>query len=150
MNKINPHKTKYFNLYMRMAIEASKESVATRRQVGAVIVLPDGMISLGWNGTPPGSDNRCEYIEVKPNSTLYEKTKPDVIHAERNALDKITISTMSSEGALLFINTAPCLNCALSVANVGIKEVIYLEDYKNTEGLDHLLSRGIKVQKWEM
>jgi deoxycytidylate deaminase len=49
MKQIDPHKEKYFNLYMRMAIEASKESVAVRRQVGAVIVLPNGLISLGWN-----------------------------------------------------------------------------------------------------
>lgn len=147
MNKIDPHKTKYFDMYMRLAIEASKESVAVRRQVGAVIVLPNGLISLGWNGTVPGFDNTCEWQCEDAKGYDTGKTKPDVVHAERNALDKLTKSTVSSEDSILFTTTAPCLSCAVSIANAGIKEVIYLNAFSKTDGVDHLINRGVSVTR---
>jgi dCMP deaminase len=151
MNKVNPHKNKYFDLYMDLAIRASEQSVATKKQVGAVIILPTGLISLGWNGTPAGFDNDCEYI---PTSQLgpwvhvpcRPKTKPEVIHAERNALDKLTRQGVPTEGSILFVTTAPCIECAKSVAAVGIKEVIYLDTYKNTHGVDFLRESGVEVK----
>lgn len=140
MKKVNPHKPKYFNLYMDIAIQASKSSVAVRRKVGAVIVLPSGLISLGFNGTPSGFDNNCEYEHLKEKIT-----KPEVIHAERNAIDKMTREGLSTENSILFITAAPCLNCAISIANVGISKVFYLQGRADNEGIEHLQKRNIPV-----
>ena len=150
MNKVNPHKSKYFDLYMDLAIRASEQSVATRRQVGAVIVTSAGVIAIGWNGTAPGFDNVCEYlIDVADTRELLPlgMTKPEVIHAERNALDKLSRQGISPEGSILFVTTAPCIECAKSIAAVGIDKVVYLDTYKTADGIDFLKKSGVDVQK---
>lgn len=149
MKKNNPLKSKYHKFYMTLAIETSKQSVALRRQVGAVIVLPNGLIALGFNGTASGRPNNCEWTCEDEKGYDTGKTKPEVIHAERNALDKLTREGVSPENGILFVTTAPCIECAKSLASVGITEVYYLESYKNTDGIDFLNSMNVKVQKYE-
>lgn len=148
MNKIEPLKSKYYKFYMNLAKLTAEQSVATRRQVGTVVVLPTGMLAVGWNGMPAGFDNTCEYEHkntIPSNRTVELKTKPEVIHAERNALDKLTKQGISSEGAILFTTTAPCMECAKSIAAVGITKVFYLEKYKHDEGLQFLITSGVGV-----
>jgi len=148
MNKINPLKSKYYDLYKNITERVSKESVAKRRQVGAVIVLPSGLISLGWNGTGPGFNNNCEWSFEEGKGYDTGKTKPEVIHAERNALDKLLREGVSSEGSILFVTTAPCIECAKSIAAVGITDVFYKDNYHDTQGIDHLKAAKIKVHKF--
>lgn len=140
MKKIKPHKEKYYNFYIDIAELAAKQSTAKRRQVGAAVVLKTGMIATGWNGTGPGQENVCELSDGT--------TKPEVIHAERNALDKLTREGVSPEGAILFVTTAPCLECAKSIAGVGIYKVFYKDSYNNDDGIQHLKKRGIEVNKY--
>lgn len=140
MNKINAQKSKYFPLYMDMAKLAAKQSVAVRRQVGAVIVLPSGLIGLGFNGMPAGFENECEYTHLKERIT-----KPEVIHAERNALDKLTRQGVSADGGILFTTVAPCIECAKSIAAVGITNVFYDENYHCDSGINFLKKAGVKI-----
>jgi dCMP deaminase len=144
MREIKPHNKKYYSFYMGVAENASMQSVATRRQVGAAIILPSGLIATGWNGMPAGFDNICETKEVGEMGS-YTKTKPQVIHAERNALDKLLREGVSPLGAILFVTTEPCLECAKSIASVGITSVIYDENYKNHDGTNHLILAGVTV-----
>jgi dCMP deaminase len=139
-NKNNPHNKKYFRFYMHLAIQASRESLDTKRQVGAVIILPSGLIALGWNGTPPGFDNNCNYANGK--------SKEHVIHAERNALDKLCRQGISPEGSLIVVTTQPCLECSKSIASVGVIAVIYDTLYKNSDGIDFLKRSNVEVYKY--
>ena len=139
MKIIQPHKEKYHALYWDIANSAAKQSVAVRRQVGAVIVPLSGIIAIGWNGSPPGFDNACELHNGK--------TKPEVIHAERNALDKLSKQGVSVNGSILFTTTAPCLECAKSIAGVGITHVHYRDSYHDTDGLDFLKCVGVETKK---
>lgn len=160
--------------YMNMAKECATMSRAVRLQVGAVIVKNNNILSFSWNGTPAGWDNCCEsrewmtdaggwldpeeieerwpYVEYSDydDSIIGRyrlKTKPEVLHAERNALDKLAKSNESGEGATLFVTHAPCLECAKSIYSVGIKEVFYLNDYRSTEGVEFLRKCQIEVMK---
>jgi dCMP deaminase len=134
---IKPHKEKYHKLYQDLAERVSQESVAISRQVGAVIVAQSGMMSIGWNGTPSGFDNNCEYDD--------QRTKPEVIHAERNAIDKMTRQGVSTQGAILFTTTAPCIECAKSIAPVGISQVYYRDHFTNNDGIDFLHISEVSV-----
>lgn len=118
-------------------------SSCVRRKVGCIVVKNDTIIAIGYNGTPPGADNCCE--ETLVDGTLV--TKDNVIHAEQNALDKITKSTLSSVGATMYITTAPCIECAKRIAGSGIIAVYYDEIYRSVRGLDHLEDRGVDVHK---
>jgi len=145
--KLVPQKEKYHKLYIEMAESAANQSKAKKRKVGAVIVLPSGLIAIGWNGTAAGFHNDCEeWNSLDEGAELV--TRPEVIHAERNALDKLTRQGVSSEGAILFVTTAPCMECAKSLANVGIKEVYYRDIQSNIKGLDFLSRADIPTYKY--
>ena len=136
---MNPHRTKYHQLYWNIVTAAANQSVATRHKVGAAVVTPTGMISIGWNGMPSGLDNDCESQQWLSKENRY-KTNPEVIHAERNAIDKMTNQGNPTTGSLLFVNLMPCFECAKTLHNLGLKGIIYEESYDDWSGL-HLLKQ---------
>ena len=138
---------------MDWAKRVAQLSYARRLQVGAVIVKNDCVISYGYNGTPAGWDNNCEdEIPISPlsdelDNTFTLKTKPEVLHAEMNALMKLAKSNGSGNEASLFITHAPCLECAKGIYQAGISEIYYGEDYRSDDGLYFLNKCGVKIQK---
>ena len=126
---------------MEVAKTFANLSTAKRLHVGAIVVKDDRIISIGYNGMPSGWDNNCE--NVLEDGSL--KSKPEVLHAETNALAKLARSRESGEGATIFITHAPCLNCAKLIYQSGIKEVYYNVEYRSTDGLDFLNKSGISV-----
>lgn len=139
-------KEKYVNYFIKIAEETAKLSYAKKLQVGAIIVRGERILSLGYNGTPTGWYNACEDI-IDNGTNIYMTTKPEVIHAERNALDKLAKSTESSDGAVLFSTHSPCIECAKSIYNTGITKVYYRHKYDGTTGSgeNFLLRAGIKT-----
>lgn len=134
---IDPQKPKYHKLYWSIAFAAAKQSTAQRKKVGAVIVTPTGMISVGWNGMPAGFDNNTE-VYVNDLSGPSFTTRPEVIHAERNAIDKLTRQGVPVDGSILFITLSPCLECAKSIHGLGFEHIYYEESYRDSAGLDFL------------
>lgn len=123
--------------YLEMAGVWATNSYCKRRQVGALIVKEKMIISDGFNGTPSGFENICEDED--------NKTKPYVLHAEANAITKVAKSNNSSEGATLYVTSAPCLECAKLIIQSGIRRVVYRDQYKNSDGLGLLRKAGIEV-----
>lgn len=140
---LDPHKSKFHALYWDMAIAASQSSQARKAKVGAIVVTATGMISPGWNGMPPGMDNDCEYYN---DELQCWKTKPEVIHAERNALDKMARQGIPVDGSIIFTTRAPCIDCAKSLMNLGIKAIYYLEPHSDMGGVRLLGKVGIYVE----
>jgi dCMP deaminase len=141
-------KEKYLGAYMKTARVFAELSTAKRKQVGAVVVKDDRIISIGYNGMPSGWDNNCEDEISYPDAhgvTL--KTKPEVLHAESNAIAKLAKSTESGDGASMFITCAPCIECAKMIFQSGIKEVFYGEDYRDDVGILFLNKCGITVKQ---
>ncbi len=115
----------------------AKNSYCKRRQVGALIVKDKMIISDGFNGTPEGFENECEDEN--------DKTKAYVLHAEANAITKVAKSGNNSLGATLYATTSPCIECAKLIIQAGIKRVVYLDDYRNDDGLKLLKRANIEV-----
>jgi dCMP deaminase len=124
---------------MRLAIDVAKASYCVRKKVGALIVNGDNVIAIGYNGTISKFPNVCELEDGT--------TRPDVLHAESNAIAKCAKSSNSSDGASLYVTLSPCFECAKIIIQSGIKEVFYLEKYRNLEGLDLLIKSNIYVQQ---
>jgi dCMP deaminase len=141
-------KQKFIEAYMDVAERFAQLSSATRLQVGAIVVKDDRIISIGYNGMPSGWDNCCEF-EVNARELGYRelKTKPEVLHAEANAVSKLARSPESAEGATIFITHAPCMDCAKLIYQSGIATVYYKNDYRSTQGLDFLTKSGVKIVK---
>lgn len=134
----------YDKTYMKMAKVLSELSYAERNKVGCIIVSPKGqIISQGYNGTPSGYDNCCEYTD----ETGKLITKKEVLHAESNAISKCAKWLSSTEDATLYVTLSPCFECAKIIIQAGIKRVCYNETYRNTEGLDFLKKNGIQVDQ---
>ncbi len=139
-------KAKYKDMYMAMAVAASQASEAVILQVGCCIVTQSGMVSTGLNGTYSGYEtNCCEYIQGWEEGQPILKTKPQVIHAEHNALTKMLAEGVSSKGATVFITCSPCHPCAMLLIGAQVSEVYYLNEYKCSSGVDELRDAGILV-----
>jgi dCMP deaminase len=130
---------RYDSAYLKMAESWSKLSHCKRKQVGAIIVKDEMIISDGYNGTPAGFDNCCE--DDAGNTHWY------VLHAEANAILKVSKSTNNSKGATLYLTLSPCKDCSKLILQSGIKRVVYMNSYKDTEGIDFLVSAGIETQQ---
>ena len=142
-------KQKFIDAYMDVAERFAQLSSATRLQVGAIVVKDDRIISIGYNGMPSGWDNCCEekVYDTAAESTYQLKTKPEVLHAESNAIAKLARSAESGEGASIFITHSPCIDCAKLIYQSGINTVYYRNAYRSTAGTDFLDKSGIKVIK---
>ena len=149
-------KPKFIQVYMEVAKTFANLSSAKRLQVGAIVVKDDRIISIGYNGTPTGWDNCCEECcdgggpvgaGCYHDHCTGPKTKPEVIHAESNAISKLARSSESGEGATMFITHAPCMDCAKLIYQSGISEVYYSTDYRSSDGLDFLQKSGIPILK---
>ena len=134
-------KYKFIQAHMKAAEVYAELSSAKRLQVGCVIVKNDTIIGIGYNGMPSGWTNVCEDENFV--------TKPEVLHAESNALAKVARSTNSSENATLFVTHAPCLNCAKMIYQAGITEVFYRNTYKDPAGVEFLKKCGVYVEQIE-
>lgn len=168
-------KQKFIDYYMDVAERTSKLSSAIRRQVGAVIVKENRILSYGYNGMPTGWSNECEYKEYMSGDAggwlspdeIYERwpfeeydpavesnrryrlvTKDEVLHAESNAIAKVSGSTESSEDATLFVTTAPCIHCAKMIFQSGIKNIYYRDTYRDNSGIEFLEKGGVSVNRY--
>lgn len=124
-------------------------SHARRLHVGAIVVKDDRVISIGYNGMPAGWDNNCEDVIQHSDDTTSLKTKPEVLHAETNAIAKLAKSNESGLGATMFITHAPCLDCAKLIYQSGIGHVLYRNAYRDTSGITFLEKSGIVVEQIE-
>ena len=169
-------KQKFRYAYMKVAETFAELSSAKRLHVGAIVVKDDRIISIGYNGMPSGWDNNCEdkeYMSVDAGGWLdpeeieeqwpmreqqlpkednrwlrYRlKTKPEVLHAETNAIAKLAKSNESGNGATMFITHVPCLDCAKLIFQSGINSVLYRNSYRSDDGINFLAKAGVLVEK---
>lgn len=143
-------KPKMREAYMKTAETFAELSHARRLHVGAIIVKDDRIISIGYNGMPAGWDNNCEYEvkeEIDEKFITVLKTKPEVLHAERNALDKLAKGNEGGLGSTMFITHAPCLECAKSIYGAGISHVFYRDSYRSEDGIQFLTKCGVNIEK---
>ena len=167
-------KQKFVDLYTDIAKRVADLSHARRLKVGAIIVKEDRIISIGYNGMPAGWENDCEdkvWIDSDAGSWLSPKeiterwphveynedageeyryalkTKPEVLHAESNAIAKLARNNESGLDAAIFVTHSPCLECAKLILQSGINKVYYGHAYRDNAGLEFLRKSKIEVIK---
>ena len=148
---------KWDKFYLDITERVGQMSHATRFKVGAVLVRDNNILAFGYNGTPSGMDNNCEYALLdssKQTAVLDERgvpfmiTKPEVLHAELNAYAKIAKSTQTSENSTLYLSLSPCIDCAKLILQAGTVRVVYKNDYRCKEGVELLKLMGVEVIKY--
>jgi dCMP deaminase len=168
-------KQKFIDYFMDVAERTSQLSHAIRLKVGAIIVKDDRIISIGYNGMPSGWDNNCEdkvwdpgaggWLDPDEFKTKYPhegwhegaqrnvryglKTKPEVLHAETNAISKLARSNEAGDNSTMFCTHAPCIDCAKLIHGSGINKVYYRNSYRNEDGINFLKKSGVSVHNME-
>lgn len=124
---------------MSMALILSERSIDPRTKVGCLIVSRDNsqVLSVGYNGLERGGSNTVESLEAGKSGT---------IHGEENALIKMDFNFPKEK--VMYVTVSPCEMCAKKIINGYIDEVVYLNDYRLSTGLDKLRTAGIKVRKY--
>ena len=140
-------KDKLINAYIKTAETFAELSHARRLHVGAIVVKDDRIISIGYNGMPAGWDNNCEDELHQPIGRVNLVTKPEVIHAEANAIAKLARSQESGQDATMFITHAPCIECSKIIYSSGITTVYYKHEYRDPSGVEFLIKCGVEVIK---
>lgn len=172
-------KIEYDIAYMKMAMVMAELSHAIRYKVGCIIVSKDGqLISQGFNGTPTGYNNCCEEVmctcdwihgccknaepidEILKHKNCAEfckdckyvklTTKPEVLHAETNAISKCAKWHSSTIDSTLYVTLSPCIDCAKLIIQAGISRLVYLDEYRDVSGIKLLNNVGIKVQQLDI
>ena len=123
--------------FMSIAILASVRSSCNRLKVGCVFVKNKRVISMGYNGFLPNA---------KHNSIVINNHEQATIHAEQNAISDAANRGVSVKESTAYITHYPCINCFKIIAAAGIKNVKYLNDYKNNDIIE-LISNSVKITK---
>ena len=161
--------TKEDDLYMDIAKRAAQDSHAVRKKVGSCILTKSRGLYVGYNGTLPGMSNTCEekiysegagaWLDEETFHEMYPyqdekgyyklETLGGVVHSELNSLCKMAREGVSAEGATIFVTLSPCTTCSSIIASSGIKKVVYLEEYRDTKGIEMLREFGVEVEQYE-
>lgn len=143
----NPNRIDLDEAYLEMATIWAKRSKAVRRQVGALLVKDRQIISDGYNGMPAGDkDDVCEYVDEQGSLV----TKPEVLHAESNALMKLAENGgIGAQGATMYLTLSPCKECAKLIKQSKIRRVVFRDLYRDTSGIEFLQQRGVEVTQLE-
>ena len=118
----------------------SERSYDPRTKVGAVVVTEDNtqVLSVGYNGNHRGGANSVDSAEPGLSG---------LIHAEINALVKMDYNNPKRK--VMYVTHSPCLACAKLIINANIHEVKYLEEYRDTSGIELLKNFGVWATKIE-
>ena len=134
--------------FMKMAILAAERSTCLRRQVGAVIVRNNQILSSGYNGAPKNVPHCAvtgclrDQLNV-PSGERHELCRG--VHAEQNAIIQAAVNGTSIAGAVLYCTNQPCIICTKMLINSEIK-IIYIADlYPDKLAQEMLKEAGVEL-----
>ncbi|MBL0686822.1 MAG: dCMP deaminase [Sulfurospirillum sp.] len=119
--------------FINIALEIASASKCVSKKVGAVIVKNGRILSTGYNGTPTGHINCCDYWDNKDDNEHHEWSKMYEIHAEMNAIIWAAREGISIQGATMYVTLEPCGDCSKNIIASGIKRVVYNTSHKHTD-----------------
>jgi len=118
--------------FINIATEIASASKCVSKQVGAVIVKDGRILSTGYNGTPAGFQNCCDFWDGNYTKDHHEWSKTYEIHAEMNAIIWAARKGISIEGGTIYVTLEPCSECSKNLIASGIKRIVYLKSYEHT------------------
>ena len=147
-------KPRFDDIFMELAVNLAKRSHCIKAQVGAVLTKDTRIISIGYNGPPPGTHN-CD--EEFPGVGCPRDSKGScslALHAEENAILYAAKNGSEVAGATLYVTLSPCIACARTIYTMKIERVIFLHSYAqykgipSDEGVDFLRRFGVNVVRY--
>jgi len=138
------------NNFLNIANEISSASKCVSKQVGAVIVKNGRILSTGYNGTPAGFKNCCDYWDGKYTKEHHEWSKTYEIHAEMNAIIWAAREGISIKDATIYVTLEPCSDCSKNLIASGIKRIVYSKSYEHNDSkiiTQFLKDNGVEIER---
>ncbi len=135
--------------FMEICEVVKTRSTCLRRQVGAVIVKDNRIITTGYNGAPSGLKHctelgGCERERLQiPSGERHELCR--ALHAEQNAIIQASKLGSTTEGATIYITLQPCVICAKMIINAGIVRIVHRGEYPDPLSKSILEEAGIEI-----
>jgi dCMP deaminase len=136
--------------FINIAKEIAQASKCVSKQVGAVIVKDGRILSTGYNGTPTGYQNCCDFWGGKYTKEHHEWSKTYEIHAEMNAIIWAARKGIAIEDATIYVTLEPCSECSKNLIASGIKRIVYEKSYEHTNSSvisKFLENNGVKIEQ---
>lgn len=137
--------------FMEIADLVKTRSTCLRRQVGAVIVKENRILTTGYNGVPPKATH-CENVGCLreklnvPSGQRHELCR--ALHAEQNAVIQAAKNGIQIDGSTIYITAQPCIICAKILIASGIKRIVFKGDYPDELSLEMLRESEIEVVRF--
>jgi dCMP deaminase len=128
MNNIRPNWDNYFKEIVQVT---AKRSPCERLQVGCILVLDNRIVSQGYNGFLPG----CDHVSI-----VRDGHEQATVHAEQNAIADCAKRGVSCKGCIAYITHYPCIICCRILIAAGIKEIKFINNYKNDDLVKYFLN----------
>ena len=135
--------------FMKLANEVATRTTCLRRAVGAVVVKDNRILATGYNGVPSGLAHCAEVGCLRQELGIPSGQRNEIcrgLHAEQNAIIQAAKYGPVIEGAMIYVNTQPCVVCAKMIINAGIEEIVYQNPYPDELSQEMLKESGIKVR----
>ncbi len=136
--------------FINIAKELATASKCVSKQVGAVIVKDGRVLSTGYNGTPAGFTNCCDYWNYEYTDEHHEWSKTYEIHAEMNAIIWAARKGICVEDATIYVTLEPCSECSKNLIASGIKRIVYAKEYEHTHSdtiSKFIEDNGVSIEK---
>lgn len=126
-------------MFMQIAEVVSRRSTCFRRNVGALIVKDNNILSIGYNG-PPSGDEHCTGNDCAHPELGCQRA----IHAEENAIDRVPKGIYGP--FTMYVTESPCEDCAdLILRELDIQQVYFMHQYRLARGCEMIVSAGVKL-----
>lgn len=135
-----PRRISRSELFMETAKLIAMRSHCPKKQVGAVLIRDNRIIATGYNGVLPGE---------KHSSAITTDGITHTVHAEANLIAFCAKFGLATNSTILYITMSPCEKCAEIIIQAGIKEVVYLEEYRDTAGLTKLRENDVLIGQYK-
>ncbi len=126
-------------MFIDFARAASKRATCMRLSVGAVVVINNNVVSIGYNGAPSG------YAHCRGNDCPGRYSCTETIHAEVNALTRVP-RPLRDEDKDLYVTSSPCANCVAMLVDSKVKRLFFEAPYRITDHLDTLAGKVLVHQ----
>jgi dCMP deaminase len=126
--------------FMAIARVVASRSTCDRKFVGAVIVHDKTILSTGYNGSIRGMPH-CSEV----GHWMEEGHCVATIHAECNAIIQSAKNGVSIDGASIYVTASPCWNCFKTIANSGIRRIVYGEFYRDNRIFEVASKLGVEL-----
>jgi dCMP deaminase len=130
--------------FMEIAAVVSSRATCHRKHVGAVIVRDRTILSTGYNGSIRGLPHCSEVGHMMEDGHCVR-----TIHAEANAIIQAAKNGVCIDGGTIYTTASPCWPCFKTIANAGLRCIVFREFYRDERIFDIARELGIELRHLE-